>query len=427
MKTLFRGATVITMDNKRSEKYEILDVVVWDDIITFVGKNYDGDYDKVINARGKIIMPGLINAHTHLGMSIFRNTSDNLSLIDWLNKKTWPAEAKMTDDDIYIATLLSITEAILSGTTTCFDHYVGSSITIKAITESNIRCLFTNFLKDNDGLGNERLKQFRKLYEDYKDKNDLITFCLAPHSMYSCSRNYLKKISYFATKYKLPVHIHYCESINEINMIQNLYKKDVVDALIDTGLTDNKLILAHGVYLTDDELDRLRQYDISIVHNPISNLVLGSGICDVRKLMDKNINVCLGTDGAGSSFNINMFYHMSYVDLLQKGIYRNANIMNSYDVLKMATINGAKAIGLDNMIGSIEVGKKADIIMLDLSDITIFPENNIISQVVHNTSKNNIIMTMINGKIVANYGKLTNNLNIDKLKYNINKIINKVF
>ena len=141
MKTLFKGATVITMDEKRKREYEILDIVVCDDTIVFVGNNYDGDYDKIINATGKVIMPGLVNAHTHLGMSIFRNTSDNLSLIDWLNKKTWPAEALMTDDDIYMATLLSLAEAILTGTTTCFDHYIGSDITIKAIIESNIRCL----------------------------------------------------------------------------------------------------------------------------------------------------------------------------------------------------------------------------------------------------------------------------------------------
>ena len=372
-------------------------------------------------------MPGLINSHTHLGMSVFRNTSDGLPLIDWLNKKTWPAESKMSDEDIYASTLLSTVEMILTGTTTCFDHYVGSDTTIKAIEESNIRCVFTNFLKDNDGLGNERLKNFLDLYKKYNNKNDLISFCMAPHSMYACSKNYLRKVSYFASKYNLPVHMHYCETVNEVQIIGKIYKKNMADALIDTNLTNNKLILAHGIYLCDDELDKLNKYDISIVHNPVSNLVLGSGICDVKKLLDKGINVCLGTDGAGSSFNINMFYHMAYVDLLQKGIYRNANIMDSYDVLKMATINGAKAMGMDNFIGSIEIGKKADIIMLDLSDINIYPTNNLISQVVHNTSKENIVMTMVNGKILASNGKLTNNLSIDKLKDNIDNIVNNIF
>ena len=427
MKTLFKDATVITMDDKRDKEYDVLDIVVWDNIISFVGKNYDGDYDKLINCSGKVIMPGLINAHTHLGMSVFRNTNENLSLIDWLNNKTWPAEAKMSEDDIYTTTLLSTVEMILTGTTTCFDHYIASDITIKAIEESNIRCLYTNFLRDNDGYGNERLKKFINLYEKYNNQNELISFCFAPHSMYSCSKNYLKKISFFASKYNLPVHMHYCESINEYNIIRDIYKKDVADALKETNLTNNKLILAHGVYLSDEELDKLKKYDISIVHNPLSNLVLGSGICDVKNLIDKNINVCLGTDGAGSAYNINMFYHMQYVDLLQKGMYRDANIMNSYDVLKMATINGAKAINMDNLIGSIEQGKLADIIMLDLSDITIFPENNLISQIVHNISKNNIIMTMVNGKILAMNGKLNSRLNINKLRDNVNLIINKIF
>ena len=154
--------------------------------------------------------------------------------------------------------------------------------------------------------------------------------------------------------------------------------------------------------------------------------MLGSGICDIKKIIDKKINVCLGTDGAGSSFNLNMFYHMSIVDLLQKGIYKNANIMNSYDVLKMATINGAKALGLAQKIGSIEENKKADLVMLDLSDITIYPENNLISQIVHNVNRNMVVMTMINGKILNKNGKLTNNLNINKLKYEINKIIERV-
>ena len=422
---LFKDATVVTMDEKRKEQYEKLDIVTKDDIIYYVGKNYNGKYDKVIDCTNKIIIPGLVNAHTHLGMSIFRNTSDNMSLLDWLENKTWVIESKMTDDDYYLASLLSCCEAILTGTTTVADHYVGNNTTINAIKESGIRCLFTNFLRDNDNLGNKRLNDFKSLYKEHKNDSDLISFALAPHSLYTCSKNYLKKISYFASKYNLPVHMHYCETVSEVDIINKNYK-NIIDALISTDLINNKLILAHGIYINKKELDKLKNYDISIVHNPISNLVLGSGICDIKKIIDKKINVCLGTDGAGSSFNLNMFYHMSIVDLLQKGIYKNANIMNSYDVLKMATINGAKALGLAQKIGSIEENKKADLVMLDLSDITIYPENNLISQIVHNVNRNMVVMTMINGKILNKNGKLTNNLNINKLKYEINKIIERV-
>lgn len=426
MKTLIKNGYVITMDFKRKEVVEKLDILYNDDKICFVGKDYNGEYDEIIDATDKIVMPGLINCHTHIGMSLFRATNDSLKLDDWLHW-VWPIEDKMDSDIMYNSSLLSCVEMIMSGTTCFNDMYFEHKGTMKAIMKSNIRCLMSRCVMgdiDKDGL--KRISEFKELIKDYHNI-DLVKFSVSPHSLYTCSENYLKEVNKLAKEYNLPIHIHFCENLEEVKTITNKYHKSPSHVLKDLGFLDHKLILAHGTFINKDDLHLFKDKDVSIVTNPLSNLNLGCGIADLILYKNNNINICLGTDGQGSGNSLNLFKTMMIVGDLQKAIYKDPTIISSLDVLKMATINGAKALGLEKEIGSIEVGKKADIIILDLNkNNNIYPYPNIINNIVHNIETINVDTTIINGKILMKNNKLLLDIDLNELKNNINSIIKKL-
>lgn len=423
---VIKNGTVITMDQKRTKKYEQLDIVIENNIIKEITPNYQGKYDQLIDASNKIVMPGLINAHTHLGMSIFRATNDNLTLQNWLENKIWPIENNMTEEDIYNATLLSCIEMITTGTTCANDMYFGCEGTMKAIKETGLRISMSRCLMgDTNKEGLERIKEFKDLVEKYKNY-PLVTFTVTPHSMYTCTENYLKECLKLAKEYNIPIHMHFSENKDEVKTITKTYKTSPVKALEKLNYLNHKLILAHGTYITKEEQQFLKNKDISVVTNPISNLNLGCGIADITSYKKQGINICLGTDGQGSGNNLNLFKHMSLAGDLQKALYQDPTIIDSYEVLKMATINGAKALNLENQIGSIEQGKKADIIILNLNKITTFPSPELIPQIVHNIETNNIETTIIEGKILYHKQKLNININTQKLKENITKIYTRL-
>ncbi len=419
MKLVIKNGLVITMDLKLPRIIKS-DIVIKDNTIIDIIDNYSGDYDYLIDAKDKIVMPGLINCHTHLGMSLFRATNDNMKLNDWLEHKIWPIEDDLTNEDMYYATMLSIIEMIKTGTTCANDMYYNSLGALKAINETGIRISFSRCLINDD---DDKIKEFIDLYKN--NKNDKITYTVTPHSLYTCSYDYLCKCKRLADNYHLPIHMHLSENIEEVDTIKSKYYKLPVEVLNDLGYLDNKLILAHSTFLEDKELELLRNKDISICHNPISNLNLGCGIADITKYKEYT-NICLGTDGQGSGNNLNMFYHMSMVDYLQKGIHKNPLAMSSYDVLKMATINGAKALGLENKIGSIEINKLADIIILDLNEVNTTPNIDTICNIVHNAI-NNVDTVLVDGKILLENKKLKLNIDIDKVVKNIDKIVRRSY
>ena len=419
MKTKITNAKVITMDNN-FEEVDDLDVVFEDDTIVFVGKEYTETVDKVIDGKNKILMPGLINCHTHLGMSLFRGTNDNYPLSTWLSDYIWPIEDKMTDDDLYITTLVSCLEMIKTGTTCFNDMYFGWKGVLKAIKDTKMRGLFGRCLVGTMETGKNRIDEFKEMYQEENGKSDLIGFTIAPHGLYTCDSEYINECSKLADKYNLPIHIHLAENRQELIDIKNMHHKEWIDVLKDANFLNKKLILAHCTYLS--HLEELQGKDVNIVTNPISNLNLGCGIADIKSYLEKGLNVCLGTDGQGSGNNMNLFYHMSLLDYLQKGVYEDPTILRSYDVLKMATINGAKALGLEDKIGSITVGKKADLILIDLNDIAMTPTVNIITEIAHNGWFNSIDTTIINGEILYSNNKFNLDIDINKLKEDINNI-----
>ena len=424
MKVLIKNALVITMDEDRKEKYEKLDILINNDKIVKISKTIEEKADKVIEATNQIVMPGLINCHTHLGMSLFRATNDNLSLQDWLEKKIWPIENNMTEEDIYYATLLSCLEMIKTGTTCSNDMYFGWKGTMKALKETKMRsCMSRCLIGTTDKEGKEKIEDFKELIKNYKD-DELITFSATPHSMYTCTKDYLKESEKLAEETKLPIHIHFCENEEEVKNITSAYRKTPTEALKELNFLNHKLILAHGTFIENPEI--LENKDVSIVTNPISNLNLGCGIADLTKYKKHNINICLGTDGQGSGNTMNLFRQMSLVSNLQKAKYQDPTIMSSYEVLKMATVNGAKALNLENKIGKIKENYQADLIILDLNKTQTFPYPDLLTQIVNNIETDNIVTTIINGEIVMENKNLNLEINEENLKNKINEIYKRL-
>lgn len=424
MKILIKNGLLISMDSKK-EPYTYEDIVIEDNRIIYIGNNYQEKIDEIIDATGKIVMPGLINCHTHLGMSLFRATNDDYSLDEWLKNYIWPIEDKMTEEDMYYATLLSLIEMVKTGTTCFNDMYFNWKGSLKAFDEIKVRGIYTRCLMgDMDEYGIKRINEFKELYN--YNKNELIKLSIAPHALYTTSYAYLKECNKLANEYKLPIHIHLSENEKEVNDIKEKFNKLPIQVLDDVGFLDKKVILAHGTFISDEELSIIKNKDVSICTNPVSNLNLGCGIANIKKYLDNGINICLGTDGVGSGNNMNLFYHMSFLDNLQKGKYQDSTVMNSYEVLKIATINGAKALNLDKEIGSIEVGKKADIIILDLNDIELCPCINPIIQVTHNGWYNSVDTVIIDGNIIMKDKKLNIDIDLEDLKNKIHEIRNRL-
>lgn len=404
MSILIKNSTLVSMDETKDKIQENMDILIEGKNITKIGKNLNDSAEKVIDAKGKVVMPGLINTHTHVPMSIFRETLDGYTLQDWLNKKIWPMEAKLTEDDIYWSSLLSFLEMVKTGCTTINDMYFITDSIIKSETEVGIRLQTTRTLM---GIGpntdaDERLDDLNNLLEKHKN-NDLVTFNAGIHGLYTTDKQNLDKFIEFARDKNLRIHMHFCENSGEVEDIKKLYNKKPVEVLRDE-FGGCKLILAHCVKLTNEDIDEIYKINdndrISISTCPVSNLRLGCGIAKLSKMQDVGINVSIGTDGQGSGSNLDIFESMSYASLIQKGINENPDAIPSYEVLKMATINGAKALGLEKEIGSIEVGKKADLIIVDTNECTMKPTNNLISELVYNTRGSNVDTTICNGKIL---------------------------
>ena len=417
MKICIKNGNIISMDESKDYILYNTDILIDGNKIINVDEN-----TQIINADNKVVIPGLINAHAHVPMSIFRETLDGYNLQDWLSKKIWPLEDKLTKEDIYYASYLTYLEMIKSGVTTINDMYFMTDEIISSALDSGIRLQTTRTFIGSNKKDLERLEELDTLIGKYKE--DTLTFNLGIHGLYTTTSSFIDECLEFNKKHNLNIHMHFCENEKEVSDIKNTYNLNPVD-ILEGKFNNQKLILAHCVKLTKEDIIRLSKLNVSVVHCPVSNLKLGCGIANINEMLNNNINVCLGTDGQGSGSNLDLFEVMKFTALLQKGINENAKLLPSYEVLKMATINGAKALNLSDKIGSIEVGKLADIIIIDIDDIKIKPVNNLLSEIVYNVKSNNVEATIINGKILMKDKKIIND-NEDKIVIECNKIINRI-
>ncbi len=424
MKMLIKNANVISMDQKREKYEENVDILINNNIIEKIGKNIQVESDvKIIDATGKIVMPGLINTHAHISMSIFRETLDGYGLQQWLEEKIWPMEDKLTNEDIYYATYLSCIEMIKTGCTTINDMYFMTDDIIKATTETGVRIQTTRTLMSNNP--EERLEDLKRLIDKYKN-NELVSFNAGIHGLYTTNEDDTKKFIEFAKENNLLAHIHFCENSKEVEDIKKDYNVNSPVDVLKKYFTEIPTILAHAVKLTKKEIEELATLkNISVSHCPVSNLKLGCGVAKIQEMVEQNINVTLGTDGQGSGSNLDMFETMKFTALLQKGINENPKDLPAYEVIKMATINGAKALGLEKNIGSIEEGKCADIIIVNLDTSVTKPINNIFADIVYNAKGTNVETTIINGKIVME-NRMINCLNEGEIYDKCEKIIKRI-
>lgn len=400
MKILIKNCDLISMEEERDKLEKNIDILINEDKIEKIGYEITEDADKIINATGKIVMPGLINTHAHVSMSIFKENLEGYSLQEWLTQKIWPAEDKLTEKDMYESSKKSFKEMIFSGTTTIVDMYYMPESIIKAAEEMGIRIELTRTLMDSDGEGDKRLKELEELLEKNIHIKDNITLNVGVHGLYTCSDEYLKKAIELANRYNINLQMHFCENKQEVVDIKQKYYVQNPSDVLEKYLGKTNTILAHCVKLTDTDIEKMKKLNISVAHCPVSNLKLGCGIARINDLLQAGINVSLGTDGQGSGSNLDLFEVMKFTALLQKGINENPKQMPAYEVIKMATINGARALNRENELGSIKEGKKADLIIINIETPIIQPINDIFSAIVYNVKGYNVETTIVNGKIL---------------------------
>ena len=356
--------------------------------------------DKVIDGKDKLVIPGLINCHTHSYMSFMRNVADDLSFMDWLFGKIDPIEQKMTDEDTYWGANLAIIEMMKSGTTCFNDMQMNIHQTTRAVKESGMRAVISRGLV---GSGNDEAGQMR-LRQAYEERDaaadcDRLTFKLGPHAPYTCDEAFLKIVAEEAKRENMGIHIHLSESESEIGQIQEKYGCTPIALAERSGIFDVPTIAAHCVQVTDDDIDILKRKNVSVVTNPASNMKLGNGFAPIAKILEKGVNVCLGTDGAASNNCLNMIHELSLLTLIHKGTGKTPQCVSAKEGFRIATINGAKALGLEKEIGSIEVGKKADLAILDLNTPSLTPRNNLLAGLSYSANGSEVDTVIINGQI----------------------------
>ncbi|MDL1963165.1 MAG: amidohydrolase [Deltaproteobacteria bacterium] len=364
---------------------------------------------RIIDARGGIIMPGLINTHTHAAMTCFRGLADDLPLMTWLNDYIFPAEAKLDYNKVYCGALLACAEMIISGTTCFCDMYLFEDAVASAAKHAGMRAVVGEVLYDfpspNYGPIENGFAYTEMLIEKWKN-DSLITIAVEPHSPYLCSPDLLKRASFLADKNNIPLVIHVSETEIEVRTSIEKHGVTPVGFLANLDVLSSNLLACHCVALTDEDISLLQRFDVKVSHNPESNMKLASGIAQIPKLLKAGVCVGLGTDGCSSNNDLDIFLEMDTAAKLHKVNTFDPTVMAANTVLKMCTIDGAKSLGLDDTIGSLEPGKRADIIIIDTHKPHLTPMYNPISHLVYAVKGSDVATSIINGKIVMENGRL---------------------
>ncbi len=375
------------------------------DTISFLGDRIGQSHDalKTIDAKGGLILPGLINGHTHSPMSLFKGLADDLPLMKWLNRYIFPVEQNMDEDFIRTGALLACAEMILSGTTTFCDMYLFEDQVAQAAFQSGLRCIVGEVLYDfpspNYGELENGFAYTKWLIEKWRD-NPLVSIAVEPHALFTCSPELLQRANEMALSHQTPLIIHFAETLAEVEEIQKRYGKTPLEHLEDLGIPGPHLIVDHAVHLDSSEIAKMADYGIKVIHNPESNMKLSSGVAPVPQMIQQGLTVGMGTDGSASNNNMDLFTEMDMAAKLHKVKTMDPTVMDALTVLKMATIEGARALGLDRSVGSLEKGKKADIIVIDTRKPHLTPMYNPFSHLVYAARGQDVSHTIINGRLV---------------------------
>lgn len=360
--------------------------------------------DKVIDGTGKLCIPGLVNAHTHVYMSLFRNYADDVAFTEWLFDRVLPKEDAMSVEDAYWGTLLGCIEMVKSGTTTFCDMYPIAGMSAEAARKAGMRAVVSRGLTGSEG-GERRIAEALGEWETWKH-DPMVTHMLAPHAIYTCDTPFLERVMQVSDETGMLINTHLSESEKEIADCYEAHGCSPVEYLAKLGMFDRKTLAAHCVHLSELDIMLLAEKGVSVAHNPKSNLKLANGIAPVKQLLDAGVNVCLGTDGAGSNNTLNMFSEMNFACLLPKGVNKQGDVVSANTVLQMATVNGAKALSLDKL-GDLQAGWKADIAILNLDHPWMYPMHNVANALCYSATGTEVETVIIGGEVVMEDRRMT--------------------
>lgn len=386
-----------------------VDILIEDGLIKEISKNIrlseSIENIDIIDGQGKIALPGLVNTHTHMGMSLFRNYGNDLALHDWLETAIYPLEAKLTGQDVYYGALLNMVEMIKNGATRFLDMYMFEEEVARAALDIGMGATIANGFVDFDDFDLKEAR-IRENVDKFKD-SDLIDVAIAPHAIYTVSAKNYERLSLISEELGTIMHTHLSETKKEVEDCFLAHGKSPVAYLNDIGVFDRPTVAAHCVHLSEDDMEILKTKDVSVAHNPSSNLKLASGFAPLARMQDLGINISLGTDGSASNNSLDMVKEMHLSSLLAKGVSGDPKAMNAYQTLKMATVNGAKALGLDDR-GVIGEGFRADLAIYDIQGPHMTPLNDAIAAMVYSLKGSDCSHVIINGKLVMKDRNITN-------------------
>ena len=400
---LIKDSTII------SDKIHKASILIVDNKIQEISNSLSqSDADKIIDAKDKIAIPGLVNTHSHAAMTLLRGVGDDQSLNTWLNEYIWPKEANLNDELVYLGSKLAMAEMIKTGTTTFNDMYFYMQQTAKAVDESGMRAVLGYGMIDlfDEEKMKTELKESKKLINDcHNTCNGRITVAVSPHAPNTCSEELLIKSKKLADENNLKLHIHVAETKKEFTDIKNEKDLTPFQYLDSIGILNQNTIAAHGVWVTPEEIKTLAKKQVSIAHNPSSNMKLASGIAPVYEYNQNGVNVSIGTDGVSSNNNLDMFSEMKLATLLQKVDQLDPQAVPAQETLDMATVNGAKALGIN--AGQISEGKLADIVLVDTKVPHMTPVRNALSNIVYSSLGTDVNTVICNGNILLEEKELT--------------------
>ncbi len=407
MGILIRNVDVLTQ-NSRRELLRGVDILIERNRIEKIGENIKEKAEFRIDGRGKLAIPGLINTHTHLAMTLFRGYADDAVFWEAWPKKVWPREAKLKADDVYWGSLVGCLEMIRSGTTSFADMYFFMDETARAVKKAGIRANLSYGMIDS-GDAKKMEKELRVgekfVREHNKTADGRIQCSFGPHAPYTCSRSLLEKTAELSEKYNVMIQIHSSETRKEIFDSIKQFGKRPVDYLDSINFLSERVIAAHCVWVTKSEVKILGKREVKVSHNPVSNMKLaGGGVPPIPEMMESGVCITFGTDGPVSNNSLDMIETMKVGALLQKMHRWDARVLNAQQAFDFATINGAKALGIDS--GSIEAGKLADIVLLKVKSPNLVPSYSLVSNIVYSSNPSNISDVIVDGKLVMSEGRI---------------------
>ena len=422
MNIRFYNARILTMDGS----CDLMEGELWtkEERIAYVGPVKDSSaytWDREIDCKGNVLMPGFKNAHTHSGMTAMRSYADDLPLQEWLHTKIFPLEAKMTGQDNYDLTQLAILEYLTTGVTSIFDMYLAPEEIAQACIDMGMRCVLVSGLN----MFGPALEVMERRFNELNGMHPLITYMMGVHAEYTCDKQLLENVSALIHKYEAPLFAHMSETRTETDECIERYGMTPPLFFDSLGLFDFGGGGYHCVYFTEEDMDLFVNKGLYAVTNPGSNTKLASGIAPIGRFLDKGMQVAIGTDGPSSNNCLDMFREMFLVTGLAKLLQKDASAVAPEEVLKMATVNGAHAMGLKDPDVLAE-GKLADIIMIDLHHPNMQPLNNIVKNIVYSGSKQNVKMTMINGQILYEDGRFADSMDAEAIYAKANQIIERL-